>query len=151
MWSGHQAMLPAYFYWLTLLAITAYALWRGRSDERIVALACLMASVVTFAVLSPIRTRYADVELGVLAVDLAVLGVFVAVALHSHRFWPLWVAGLQLTTSVAHVLKAIDADLLPHAYGAAARFWSYPILLIIAIGTWRGSRREAHERQLLTS
>ena len=133
-------MLPPYFYWLVLLAVTAFALWRGRSDERVAAGACFLASVLTIAVLSPLKMRYAHVELGVLAVDLGVLGVFVALALQSHRFWPLWVAGLQLTTSVAHVLKAIDAQLLPHAYGAAARFWSYPILLIIAIGTWRVKR-----------
>jgi len=140
-------MLPAYFYWLLLLLVTAYAVWKGRTDERIVTIACLMASIFTLAVLSPLRTRYANVEVGVLAVDLGVLAVFTAVALHSRRFWPLWVAGLQLTTSVAHVLKAVDADLLPHAYGAAARFWSYPILLIVAIGIWRGHRghRETDE------
>ena len=51
---------------------------------------------------------YAHVEGGALLVDLAVLAAFVAVALRSDRFWPLWVAGLQLTTSVAHFLKAID-------------------------------------------
>jgi hypothetical protein len=71
------------------------------------------------------------------------------VALRSSRFWPLWVAGLQLTTSVAHVLKAVNADLLPHAYAAAARFWSYPILLIIAIGIWRGQNRAREDRQEL--
>jgi hypothetical protein len=134
-------MLPAIFYWLILLAITAYAMWRGRSDERIVASACLAASLITYAVLSPQVMRYSQVETGVLLVDLGVLAVFTAVALQSNRFWPLWVAGLQLTTSVAHALKWIDADLLPHAYGAAARFWSYPILLIVAIGTWRTHRR----------
>ena len=134
-------MLPAFFYWPLLLAITAYAMWRGRSDERIVAGACLAASLITYAVLSPRMMRYSQVETGVLLVDLGVLAVFTMVALQSNRFWPLWVAGLQLTTSVAHVLKAVDADLLPHAYGAAARFWSYPILLIVAIGTWRTHRR----------
>ena len=139
-------MLPALFYWLLLLAITAYALWRGRSDERIVAGACLAASVITYAVLSPRIMRYSQVETGVLLVDLGVLAVFTMVALQSNRFWPLWVAGLQLTTSVAHFLKAVDADLLPHAYGAAARFWSYPILLIVAIGTWRCHHRRSEDR-----
>ena len=140
-------MLPAYFYWLLLLAITGYALWRGRSDERIVAAACLVASLITYAVLSPRLMRYSQVEIGVLVVDIGVLAVFTAVALQSRRFWPLWVAGLQLTTSVAHFLKAVDPDLLPHAYGVAARFWSYPILLIIAVGTWRGDRRDRADRQ----
>ena len=144
-------MLPAYFYWLLLLAITAYAMWRGRSDERVVAIACLAASLITYAVLSPRILRYSQVEIGVLFVDIGVLTVFTAVALQSSRFWPLWVAGLQLTTSVAHILKAVDPDLLPHAYAAAARFWSYPILLIVAIGTWRGHRRSRAEQRASTA
>jgi hypothetical protein len=65
----------------------------------------------------------------------------VTVALRSKRFWPLWVAGLQLTTSIGHLLKGVDQDLLPRAYGAALQFWSYPILLILAVGTYRCHRR----------
>ena len=63
----------------------------------------------------------------------------------AERFWPLWVAGLQLTTVISHGLKAVHFDLLPQAYAAAARFWVYPIFLIIVIGTWRTHRfrREA--------
>ena len=85
-------MLPAYLYWLLLLAISGYALWQGRSDERLVAGACLLASLITLAALSPTHLRYSHVELGVLLVDIGVLLVFTAVALRSSRFWPLWVA-----------------------------------------------------------
>jgi len=74
----------------------------------------------------------------------------VAVALRSDRFWPLWVAGLQLTISMSHVLKAIQPDLLPLAYAAAERFWSYPTLLILFIGAWRQhQRRILEQRQAL--
>jgi hypothetical protein len=72
-----------------------------------------------------------------------VLTAFVFIALNSDRFWPLWVAGLQLVTSFAHFLKALDPGLVPQAYGAAVRFWSYPILIILAVATWRGHRRRA--------
>jgi hypothetical protein len=65
-----------------------------------------------------------------------VLAGFITVALRSKRFWPLWVAGLQLTTSLGHFLKGVDQDLLPRAYGAALQFWSYPILIILAVGTF---------------
>ncbi len=74
-------------------------------------------------------------------VDLGVLAGFIAVALRSERFWPLWIAGLQLTTSIGHMLKGVDQDLLPRAYGAALQFWSYPILLILAVGTYRSHQR----------
>jgi hypothetical protein len=140
-------MLPS-FYWTLLAATCGYALWKGRWDERISALVCIAASVISTMVLSPLATRYAQVETGELLVDGLVLCTFVAVALRSNRFWPLWVAGLQLTSSTAHVLKSIDLGLMPEAYAAATRFWSYPILIIIAAGTWRGHQRRLREKQL---
>jgi hypothetical protein len=134
-------MLPKPIYWSILLLICAYAFWRGRSDERIAAATCLLASLVQLFVISPAVRRYSGVEFGVLAIDLSVLGVFVALALQSERFWPLWVAGLQLTSIFGHLLKAVQLTLLPEAYAGALRFWSYPILLILAIGSWRSHQR----------
>ena len=124
-----------------LIGSCGYAFWRGRSDERIVALVCLGATLASRLAFSPLAVRYTSVEFGLLLIDLAVLASFIFVALRSQRFWPLWIAGLQLTTSMAHVMKAIDEHLLPIAYGAAIALWSYPILIILAIGTWRGHRR----------
>ena len=134
-------MFPKIVFLALLIGACGYALWRGHRDERIAAAACLGATLATRLVISPISSRYAGIESGLLLVDLAMLATFVWIALRSDRFWPLWVAGLQLTMTMAHFLKAIELDLLPQAYAAAAIFWSYPILLILGIGTWRGHRR----------
>ena len=128
-------------YALLLSAVSAYAFVRGRSDERYAAAVCLIASIVSVALLGPAKGRYTGIELGVLIVDLLALVAFVWIALRSDRFWPLWISGLQLTTSFGHLLKAADSTLIPFAYGTALRSWSYPILIILAIGTWRGHRR----------
>lgn len=135
-------MLGPYVFIPLLVAICLYAWWRGGTDERIVALTCLAGTVATLLVVSPLRQRYASLEEGLLLVDLAVLAGFITVALRSKRFWPLWVAGLQLTTSIGHILKGVDQDLLPRAYGAALQFWSYPILIILLVGTYRQHRRQ---------
>jgi hypothetical protein len=142
-----KIMLPHWIYWLLLVLICSYAFWRGRSDERVAAATCLLATLIQLLVVSPITRRYSGVELGVLFVDLGVLAVFVAIALQSSRFWPLWIAGLQLTTILGHVMKAVQLDLLPYAYAGALRFWSYPILLVLAVGTWRSNRGAAADRQ----
>lgn len=134
-------------YWTLLTLTCGYALTIGRSDERIVGAVCIIASVVTAFALSSWRQRYSEVETGELLVDMVTLAAFVFVALRSQRFWPLWVAGLQLTTSMSHMLKAVDLGLGPQAYAAAEKFWSYPILLILAVGTWRGHRRMIAQRR----
>lgn len=138
-------MLPRTIFWTILLLTFSYALWRGRSDERIAATVCLLASVATRFAISPLSVRYTNIEFGLLVIDAAVLVAFIAIALRSQRFWPLWVAGLQLTNSMAHLMKVVEIDLMPRAYAAAAVFWSYPILLIIIIGTWRSHRRARRE------
>lgn len=130
------------FYLSLLTASCGYALWRGDRDARIAAIVCVVATALTVALLTPGPSRYQLVEGGAMAVDLATLAAFVTLALTSRRFWPLWIAGLQLTASAAHALKLFDQSLVPLAYAAAERFWSYPILLIIAIGAFRARRRE---------
>ena len=135
-----------FFFWTILLLTCGYALWRGKSDERIVAAACLIATLATGFAISPLQTRYASVEVGLMVIDL--LPTFVWIALRSERFWPLWVAGLQLTNSLSHLMKLADIHLGPKAYGAAAALWSYPILLILVIGTWRTHRRDVAEDHL---
>lgn len=140
-------MLPRTFFWTILLLTFGYALWRGRSDERIAATVCLLASVATRFAISPLSVRYTGIEFGLLMIDVAVLAAFIAIALRSQRFWPLWVAGLQLTNSLAHLMKIVELDLMPRAYAAAAVFWSYPILLIILVGTWRTHKYSIREQQ----
>lgn len=131
-------LLRVLLYNALLIGACGYAWLRGRRDERITAATCVAATVASFALVTELR--FSGLEIGVLAVDLATLGVFVAVALRSERFWPLWVSGLQLTASISHLLKLVEPQLMPFAYAAAEAAWSYPILIILAVGTWRVGR-----------
>jgi len=133
-------MLSPPIYYTILALVSAFAFWRGRTDERAAAAICILATLGSNVVYDP-KGAYAGVEVGVFVVDTATFAGFAYIALRSERFWPLWLAGLQLTTVFAHLLKAVELDLLPQAYAAAARFWAYPIFLIIVIGTWRSYRR----------
>ena len=137
-------MAPNFF--RVLLALVAvYAFLRGSRDERQVGVVLVVGVVATTLVLSPVAHRFSGLESSVMYVDIAVFLGFLWVALRSERFWPLWIAGLQLTTILGHILKAVDVHLFSRAYGAALMFWGYPIVLILAIGTWRGRRRAQRE------
>lgn len=130
-------MLPKQIFWALVILICAYAWWKGRSEERLAATTCLLATIATHFVISPVAVRYSRVEDGLVAIDIAVLAAFVGIALFSRRFWPLWASGFQLTVSLSHIMKEVDLQLLPRVYAAAAVFWSYPILIVIVVGTWR--------------
>lgn len=144
MWSGRSSMIPHYIiFWGILLSIWLYAWWRGGSEERSAASACVLATVTTVIVIPPVAERYSQPDLILLFIDIAMLVAFTAIALSSRRFWPLWIAGLQLTMTLSHIMRAIDPNLIPRAYAAASILWSYPILLIILVGTWRTSKKVA--------
>lgn len=134
-------MLGAPIFLSLLILSCGYALWRGNRDARVIAVTCCLAVLATHFAVAPLTERYSSVEEGLIVVDGLTLFVFVLVALRSDRFWPLWVAGLQLTAAIAHLLKGLHLDLLPRAYGAALAFWSYPILIILAVGAYRSHRR----------
>jgi hypothetical protein len=140
------SILHVVVFWLLLLVSCGYALWRGRKYERLAALVFVTATILSILGSSPLRARYAGIATGDMVVDTAVLLALVAIALVSDRFWPLWAAGLQLVDSMSHVMKAIDADLIPKVYGAAERFWSFPILIILLVGAWRQHQRANEER-----
>lgn len=139
-------MAPVFFR-IMLAFVALYVLWRGRRDERDVGIVLVLGVIATHLVISPLRTRFASVETHVFAVDVIVFLGFLWVALRSERFWPLWIAGLQLTAILGHVLKAVDIGLFPKAYAAAMVFWSYPIVLILAIGTWRSHQRSLRDKE----
>ena len=138
--------MTKYVFWTLLLVTCGYALWRGRKYEQLSALIFISATVASVVARSALHENYSAVARSDLVIDLLVLIALVVVASRSDRFWPLWVAGLQLTISLSHVLKAIQPDLVPIAYAAAERFWSYPTLIILFIGAWRQHQRRISEQ-----
>ncbi len=126
-------------YYALLLTVMILAAWRGGRDERLAAFICTLGTAATVLLVAPLPDRFAGLEVAVAIVDLGVLAGFALIALQSDRYWPLWVAGIQLTTTIGHGLKVLHPNLLPIAYGAALALWSYPILLIIAAGVLRRS------------
>lgn len=144
-------MVRLIFFYALMSCACGYALLRGRTDARIVSGVFLVGTFATFGLRSSPAGGYSSVETGIFIVDMMCLAAFTYAALISDRFWPLWVSGLQLTTIFGHVLKAVHSDMLPLAYAAALRFWGYPILVILAVGVWRGQQRLRRERETVAA
>lgn len=131
-------MIRQIIFYALLFGSCSYALLKGTREAQIVAVVTLVATFATLILVS----RYAAVEIGVFTVDMLVLLAFIAVALKSDRFWPLWIAGLHLTTTFGHALRALEDQMVPIAYAVSLRFWSYPIQIILIVAVWRSQRRE---------
>lgn len=124
--------------------LMVYALWQGGKPERSCALAFLAADILSVAVL-PVRSiRFRHEELGVLVVDVALLGFLVWLALRSTRWWPLVTAGLQLDGVVVHAMRLTVPEILPVTYQEGTALWSYPMALLLGMATWRHRCRLRH-------
>jgi len=124
-----------------LLGCCGYALWRGGAPERIGASIFLGAAALTVAALSGPIGRFASVEVGVFIVDATMLLALVALALTAKRRWPLWIAAFQVIQVTGHAVKMADPTVVPWAYAFILAIWSYPMLLVLAFGTFNHQRR----------
>lgn len=117
---------------LFALITCGYAIWRGGVPERIGGGALLVGWL-----LSPLVTRTAAwdaPQYGILVVDLTLLGIFMALAFRSGRWWPIFAAGVQLVGVLSHLVLIIQPSFLPRAYYALIAAGGYLLALIIVMG-----------------
>jgi hypothetical protein len=115
---------------------------RGGAPEKITSAVMLGATLATLAANAEVALDYRHVEWRLLWIDVAVLGAFIAVALYADRFWPLWVAALQCIAVAAHGARAFEPTILPLVYWWLLGKVSYPMMLIVCVGTARHQRRQ---------
>lgn len=120
---------------ILLVATTAYALILGGAPERIGAALYGGACVFTVIVATAIPYRFRSVELGIFVVDVLLFVGFVLLALRANRFWPIWVSGLLGLGVLGHLAMMLRPQVIAWAYAAILSIWSYPILLLVCVGT----------------
>lgn len=124
-----------------LILCCSYALWRGGAPERIAAAIFVVGTALTRVATFYSGSGFGVIEVGVLAVDVACLIGFLVLALRAERFWPLWVTALQIIGTAGHAVKLLAPDMIPWGYAFLLAAGSYPMLLLIALGTWRHQQR----------
>lgn len=128
-------------YGLLLAGCWTYALWQGGAPERTGATIMVASFIPSAATVSSPVVSFEFLETGVLTIDVLCLAAVVALAIRAERFWPLWVAALQLLTVAAHGVKLVEPDMLRRAYAFLIVVWSYPMIAIIIAGTARHAAR----------
>jgi hypothetical protein len=115
-------VLRVAFFYLILAFVVVLAIWRGRQDEKLAAAICVIGTVLTVLVGDALPVRFKTFDQLAFLIDLAVFLSFLAIALRSERYWPLWVAGLQLSAMTVHPMMIISPDLPGKVFGAALAF-----------------------------
>jgi len=128
-------------YLAALIATLAYALRKGGEDERRGILTILVGALLS-ELASHLGPDGDGPQLDVMAIDVAVFIVFVALAYRSKKFWPIWAAASQLVAVLTHWTLVLDPSMFRTVYAAAQPFWVFPMLAAIALGT------HAHQRSL---
>jgi hypothetical protein len=111
--------------------------------ERIGAALYALAVAATHLILITDTGRWRHVEFGVLIVDVLLFASFTALALRANRFWPIWVSAFLGLGILGHLARWAGPTVIWWAYAVILSMWSYPILAIIALGTWNHQKRLA--------
>jgi hypothetical protein len=131
-----------YVFLALLFLVCGYAWRRGGAPERAVAVILLVGTLLTAVAASSSAVSYDTVEIGILLIDIVAFVALFAVALFAERYWPMCVAGLQLVGVAGHLAMSAQPDLLPWAYAFILSIWGYPMLALLALGTWRHVNRQ---------
>jgi hypothetical protein len=127
---------------LFYVVVCLFALVRGGPPERIGALILVADFELSLFVVGPMSRRFSGVEWPMFGVDFAAFAALYLLSILSARYWPIWMAALQGCVALSH-LVGFRRDIIAWAYGTAVASWSYLLLAILAIATWRHIRRRA--------
>lgn len=101
----------------------------------------VVASAVTLVTHRVEAVYFSKVETGTFVIDVITFFAFLLIALWADRYWPLWIAGIHLVGVATHTAKLVSPTVVPWVYNWIQGFWSYPIVVLIVIGSVRHQKR----------
>ena len=133
-------MEPAYFA-AVLCAACFYALWKGGTPERLVSVIILVGVAWSALFRFPYHSPFGVINIGIWSADIVVFIALIATALHSERYWTIWMSSFQLVQVISHLPELLIPHLLPGVHLLIISLWIYPMLIILIAGTLRHTQR----------
>ena len=131
-------MIPILF-GLIMVATCGYALCCGDRSAKAVAATVILGATLSMFVIRD-SGRWQESELGILAIDVAMLLIFGAVMLRSDRFWPIWTTAAQLLTVLAHLGPVFRRADIAVPFAVSEQIWAWFILAQLGFVTARRPR-----------
>lgn len=118
--------------WTLLALCSFYAAALGGPSGRIGAGLVLAATIATYLVQG--SERWAQTNIPVMFVDLALMAAFYALALRSKVYWPIWAAGFHLITIAGHAATFIIPDFRSSLYYYFNGMWAVFVQMSMVVG-----------------
>lgn len=130
------------FFLLFFAIVVSWAMLRGGGPERITAGAYIIALAATlYGGFLRVPGNFQVVPLGLFVTDAALLMALCLIAIRANRWWVIPAAGCQLVAVLVHTGKLLDPGMIPNSYEFLTDIWSWPMVALLAIGTWAHRRR----------
>lgn len=124
-----------YIYPALLVACVLFISWKGRSEQRIVLGALLLGSVNTYFIYVSRAGSWLEPSIAMIANELLVTAVILAVAYRSKKFWPLPVASFQILALMSQLVSIFGQELQAYAVGVTQGLWAYLQLAVLLLAT----------------
>jgi len=125
--------------------VIAFAFIKGDDPERIAA--GTYALVALAGAIIPKDVGSSGPLWGLMGLDIVQLLVFVGLALHTRRAWPVWASAFQALVVTGHLLMVFNLQSHTNAFVAFAAMnnvANYALLIALAVGTfWAWQERRA--------
>lgn len=130
-----MTVLQAIFWSITLPMLAAAFVFGGR-EERL-GMAIIVAGSIATALLTPSGVfRFDSMAVQIFISDTVILIALIWLCFSSQKYWPIWVASLQLITVAIHLVELAIPQTVPKAYAIIQGFWVYPMFLAIGGGIY---------------
>jgi hypothetical protein len=121
-----------------VLLLSCLVAWRrGGTPERAAAALLFSAAALSWLVLGDGKHRFSHAEWGLFGIDFVLAISLVTLALRADRYWPMWLSALQIVSVLMHPAFGLSQNKMAFAYAIASIFWSYPMMLILMVGSMR--------------
>lgn len=116
------------------IIVVAFVFWKGDEPERMGGAAYAMVFLATTMITD--SGSHSVPRWGVMGIEIILLVVFIGIAWHSRRAWPVWAASFQALVVTCHALVAANLRPPHNAVAAVINMSNYGLLIALAVGAF---------------
>ncbi len=116
------------------ILVVSFAFVKGDEPERMGAAAYAMVFLAVTMIKDGTSLNFP--RWGVMGMEIVLLTVFMGIAWHSRRAWPVWAASFQALIVTCHILIAANLRPPQNAVATVINMSNYGLLIALAVGTF---------------